>query len=133
MKKGLVVIAGGLLTSVAIYSCGGGNTAELEKQLEEANQRVTFVTDSLTLDCQAKLDELEAKVAELEAANKPAASSGSSAPKTETPKKTDPKSDKMSGGSGNTNTEAKENKMGGGSKVTQEATDKKKSKMGGGN
>lgn len=73
MKRGIIFITGGLLASVALYSCGDAEkTAELEKQLEEAKQRTTFVSDSLSLECQAKLDELTAKIDEL-TAPKPAA------------------------------------------------------------
>jgi hypothetical protein len=61
MKKGLFIIAGGVLVSAALFSCqGGGDNAETQKTIDSLQQRQTFVADSLNLACQTKTDSLTA-------------------------------------------------------------------------
>jgi hypothetical protein len=94
MKKGLFIIAGGLLTSAALFSCqGGGNDAQTQKTIDSLQQRQTFVADSINLACQTKSDSLTAYYqAVIDSLNTPASSSKGSTtkPKGSTTTKTTP-------------------------------------------
>lgn len=82
MKRVTAVIAGGLLLgATALTGCGDAEkVSALETQLKEAESRLLFVSDSLSLDCQTKLDALQA-----EFQKEAAAKTETTAPKTETP------------------------------------------------
>lgn len=81
MKKVTAVIAGGLLLgATALTGCGDAEkVSALETQLKEAETRLQFVSDSLSLECQTKVDALEAELK-----NATAAKTETAAPKTET-------------------------------------------------
>lgn len=122
MNKVTTVIAGGLLLgATALVGCGDAEkVSELESQLKAAEQRTQFVSDSLSLECQTKLDALTAEYKKAAAA------------KTEPAETTNPKTSKMSGGDAvaPSSTDAKKSKISGSDAVAPEATDAKKSKMG---
>lgn len=124
MNKVTKVIAGGLiLGATAFVGCGDAEkVSELEAQLKAAEQRTLFVSDSLSLDCQGKLDALQAEMTKTAAAKaEPAAE-----------KPTNSKTTKMSGSNAvdPSATDAKKSKISGSDAVAPEATDAKKSKMG---
>lgn len=122
MKNVTTFIASGLLLgATALVGCGDAEkVSELEAQLKAAEQRTLFVSDSLSLDCQTKLDALTAEMKKEAAAT--------TEPTTTTP--TNPKTSKISGGTEPVNTEAKKSKISGSDAVDPASTDTKKSKMG---
>ena len=71
MNKVTTVIAGGLLLgATALIGCGDAEkVSALEAQLKEAEQRTLFVADSISLECQAKMDAMQAEMAKAAAAN----------------------------------------------------------------
>ncbi|MDX2002757.1 MAG: hypothetical protein SFW35_10015 [Chitinophagales bacterium] len=117
MKKGLSIIAGGFMLSGVFFSCQGGGGEEAQKTIDSLNARITFVTDSLTMDCNARFQAFQDSLAADTLTEEPTAStSGTTKPKGSTTGKTQ-----------NTTTKTEDNKLNVGQK---ESSDSKKLDVG---
>lgn len=99
MKKGLTIIAGGLILSAGLFSCNGGgaDAAKTAHELDSLAQRVTFVGDSVSMAAKTQIDSLNNVITALNdsltasASAKPAATHSAPAKPTAAQKKAEEK------------------------------------------